>query len=721
MSRTFDGSTSNYLSAARAAATGYPLTLAAWCRPSQSLLSKGYAISLARSATTNDIFGIYAVYDLGLGFRGGFQVRQSTTLGDATGTYLGGSPTYPWMLVIGVGSSATSRTAYYAMLGDLDFISGSNATNLTPASIDMTLMGAGKNGLTGAIVSPFNGLVAACAVWDVELDALDRLRLLRGEAFENVRPGSIKSLYRPSYGLSVEWDKSPNRVDLAMTGTVLFSADDPMYPIRIPSFHKVMPTDLVSKFVQLGPIRRTAFSHRDPMRGPLELQSPAEPPSDQFVDDTEGATDTLGLVATYNRSVDDNEGLTDPVDVTNVFSRVLAEAEGLSDSASQAVGYRRTFANSEGLSDALSRTATYARTLAQALGLTDTRARVVGFVRVQDDSEPITDTLQQGAIVILSEGVGLSDSLSRVSSFFFTKAEAQGILDEVIRVLDYSRSADDSLGIVDAVSVFRTIVAVLAESIGIFSSLSRMLQIHRVFQGAIGDTVGTSDDAAAFREYVRAVTDAEGLTDLRSFVASFVFQKSEAMGLADVRSGQTSFVRAMSDNEGLVDALVPLVMYMKSIAEAVGLTDAEDVLRIYQRSVTDALGLTDQASRVATFIRALSDSEDLADALGGGALYSLIQNESVALSDAMSRVIAFVRTAAEHVALTDVITRSATFARELAAAEGLTDDQLGQLNRDLVALLFRLSIGEVLTTEVSHSGMFDCRLRGTEVLTGEVS
>lgn len=210
MARSFpmvSGIASDWMSVSDVAATGTPLSMAAWIYESVS----------DRTCTilgeVNTIFGVSEAFMLqgtsGSGISA-VAVNAGSTRSSTTGVYSTGA----WHHAGAVFTGATSRTAY---------LDGSAATtdtsSCTPGSMSSTIAGYYFSGGTQTT------LIAEAAIWNAALTNADMLELSKGFSPNQVRPESLVRYWRITGRNSPEIDIRSG-VAMSLTGTCAF-ADHP--------------------------------------------------------------------------------------------------------------------------------------------------------------------------------------------------------------------------------------------------------------------------------------------------------------------------------------------------------------------------------------------------------------------------------------------------------------------------------------------------------------
>lgn len=183
MAYAFASASSQYLSSGSVPVTTYPLTMAAWIKPS-SLAAPGAIVSVENTSTGHRFI-------LQQNAANGSHVQ--VTAADASGAAGGGSIT----------TGLTTGTWYHAagtlasnFEGDwLPYLSASraNSTNLaanyrSPSNVNGTKIGARTSASLGLY---FAGDIAEVGIWNVALTAAEIASLAKGFACSKVRPQSL--------------------------------------------------------------------------------------------------------------------------------------------------------------------------------------------------------------------------------------------------------------------------------------------------------------------------------------------------------------------------------------------------------------------------------------------------------------------------------------------------------------------------------------------------
>ena len=256
----------------------------------------------------------------------------------------------------------------------------------------------------------------------------------------------------------------------------------------------------------------------------------------------------------------------------------------------------------------------YTETINDSLGISDASVRACTFSRTLTESLGTTDALGNASVAIrdFAESFGLTDSLGKDEGKVLS--EAMGIVDSMIDVWQASRSIADSMGITDV--PVKEYVALRA----------------------VVDAVGLTDDVSDLWAAIRTIADSLGITDAMSHVYSgvsnYVQTIADSLGLSDVMSPVHVLLRVMSDALGMSDAVVSIFTASRVVSDSVGITDGLFLARMV--AVADTVGITDDFSRLVTFLRTLEDSEGLVDAVARVLHASRTFTESMGMTDAMS-------------------------------------------------------------------------------------
>lgn len=180
MAILFNGS-SQYLKASSAPATGSPMTLAAWCRPTsmtgtRTVLAVGQTPAATRHR--NQIVMLST---------GALRLATITSLTAVTADTTSTSTTNTWVHAAGVVTSLSSRTIY---------MNGANAvTNTTTIGAYNTFtemgIGAQQSSTANTYENFWAGDLAEVGIWNVALTADEIASLGKGVSCHQIRPQSL--------------------------------------------------------------------------------------------------------------------------------------------------------------------------------------------------------------------------------------------------------------------------------------------------------------------------------------------------------------------------------------------------------------------------------------------------------------------------------------------------------------------------------------------------
>ena len=243
MARTFDGSNDD-LNVASAVVSTTPFTMACWFKSNGTPGGSQILMQLYDSGVDN--LNRHRLY-----VDGGPRVRVETVNGAGGNANINAGAfftTSTWQHACGVWTSATSRTAY---LNGAD--PQSNVTNLTPAALNATCLGAGLDTVPGGY---FNGAIMEAAIWNVALTAQEVLMLGAPDVAWSplrVRPSALVA-YWPLLGLDSPEPERVGRNNLTVNGPVRSDHGRIRYPNKSsnPGFRgtfAVMPGNRKQVFV----------------------------------------------------------------------------------------------------------------------------------------------------------------------------------------------------------------------------------------------------------------------------------------------------------------------------------------------------------------------------------------------------------------------------------------------------------------------------------------
>lgn len=175
MAYAFASANSRYLSTASAPASGSPMTIAAWARPSGTAQGVIASVGVNGAVARNNL-RLNATNNVGA-----FTTNSSNVTVSATGGVISAST---WGHAAAVYASAASRIAY------ANGVAGTENTT----SVDA---GTGANAITiGAqwavsVATYFSGDIAEVGVWNVALTAAEIASLAKGVTCDHVRPDNL--------------------------------------------------------------------------------------------------------------------------------------------------------------------------------------------------------------------------------------------------------------------------------------------------------------------------------------------------------------------------------------------------------------------------------------------------------------------------------------------------------------------------------------------------
>jgi len=174
MAYDFTAASSQHLSTAAAPANGHPMTLAVW------------SITNTTAPIANRLFAVSASNgDRHQLARNGNQIQCNSigTSGAGTASANGKIVANTWFHLCGTFISSTSRKLFFNGAEE-----ATNATNCgSQATFDRVLMGAAGSPLS----LYYQGTLAECGVWNVELTQPEIASLAKGMTCDKVRPQSL--------------------------------------------------------------------------------------------------------------------------------------------------------------------------------------------------------------------------------------------------------------------------------------------------------------------------------------------------------------------------------------------------------------------------------------------------------------------------------------------------------------------------------------------------
>lgn len=221
MARLFNGTT-QYLNAG-AVLTATPLTMACWFLAA-NITAEHTLMNIGTAGSGNHRFGMFASGNVA---SDPVRINARTTASGIAVTSTGYSANV-WQHACGVFASSVSRTVYLNGGG-----AGTDGTNLTPAGMDSTYIGA----LHGAAVGTFlSGRIAEAAIWNVALNASEVAALAAGVSPLRIRPNALVAYWplfgvgspEPDYsngGFAMTLNNAPTQIDHAPVLPAFFRAD----------------------------------------------------------------------------------------------------------------------------------------------------------------------------------------------------------------------------------------------------------------------------------------------------------------------------------------------------------------------------------------------------------------------------------------------------------------------------------------------------------------
>lgn len=179
MARNFNG-TNQYLLASSAPATGFPMTLAAWCRPTSMTGTRTVmAVGQTPSATRHR----NQIVMLSTGVLRMTGVSSTSAFADTTVT----ASNNQWVHAAGVVTSLSGRTIY---------MNGGNAVTSTATiaaynTFTECVVGAQQSATASTYENLWAGDLAEVGVWNVALTADEIASLGKGVSCDQVRPQSL--------------------------------------------------------------------------------------------------------------------------------------------------------------------------------------------------------------------------------------------------------------------------------------------------------------------------------------------------------------------------------------------------------------------------------------------------------------------------------------------------------------------------------------------------
>ena len=330
---------------------------------------------------------------------------------------------------------------------------------------------------------------------------------------------------------------------------------------------------------------------------------------------------------------------------------------GTTDSFGKAVA--KALSDSLGITDSITKVSVYLRSIDDAVGLTD--ATLKAIAKSVADDLGITDATSKSITKSIADDLGITDDMLRAWAAKIVVADDIGISDTTTK--DTTKSIADDLGITDTTTKDTT--KSVADDLGIADSMSRIWAAKRV----IADDLGITDDLS--RGFNRLITDDLGITDdmLRAWAAQKII--ADDLGITDSTAkditkplvdgiGITDFKtdgvgKNVADDIGITDDMLRVWEILRVISDTLGLTDLISTGEInnYITNIADSIGITDDINTVMAFIRSVSDSVGISDSLSRG--FGRSVTETIGITDTQTKDIQ--KSIAEDLALTDAISR----------------------------------------------------------------
>jgi len=256
------------------------------------------------------------------------------------------------------------------------------------------------------------------------------------------------------------------------------------------------------------------------------------------------------------------------------------------------------FAHTVTINDGIGTTDSFGKAIAKALsdnlGITDSITKVSVYLRSIDDAVGLTDVTLKAIAKSFADDLGITDELSRGFNRLIT--DDLGITDDMLRAWAAQKIIADDIGITD--STAKGITKPLADDLGITDDMLRAWEILRV----ISDTLGLTDliSTDEINHYITNIADSISITDDVNIVMAFIRSVSDSIGISDSLS--RGFGRSVTETIGVTDIQTKDIQ--KSIAEDLALTDA--ISRIFAKLLTinDDIGMSDSVSVISGLIKA---------------------------------------------------------------------------------------------------------------------
>lgn len=208
MARTWDNTTSNYITGGSAPVTAVPISMACWAK---CTTSTDVNYLMAVDEATDDQFSL--LVNATNNVQAATRVAGTESLASSSTTFTDAT----WFHAAAVFAAANDRRAFLNGGGK-----GTNASNRTPTGINGMHIGVRD---MGSIAVPMNGQIAHCAIWASTLSDAQVAVLATGVHPMLVDPANLV-FYAPLWGNSSPELDIIGGVTLTITGT-LAKADGP--------------------------------------------------------------------------------------------------------------------------------------------------------------------------------------------------------------------------------------------------------------------------------------------------------------------------------------------------------------------------------------------------------------------------------------------------------------------------------------------------------------
>lgn len=289
----------------------------------------------------------------------------------------------------------------------------------------------------------------------------------------------------------------------------------------------------------------------------------------------------------------------------------------------------------------------------------------------------------------LTDSMGLTDSLGKVSTYTRNDVNSLGISDNTSISVTYTRSQSNDLGIEDNINTSASYIRSNQNSIGMDDSITSAI----TFNKSLSDSLGLTDVVDFYKLLERSVNDSLGITDNVSLQTTYNKSVLDSVALSDNVTKQSSIVRDVLDVLGLLDLINSNSTFSKSVVDAVGISDAVAFNFILVVSLNDSIGLSDSVTKTSNFVQDVADDIGIQDYINKISGYSLSLSDSLGISDVINRQLTSVRSLVESMSLDDVNDESTS-----------TEDFTSFVGNYIGAFylgMYSPSFGEIVETELS--------------------